>query len=649
MPGDYRISETVVFDERDAGTAANPITYKSWGTPGSARLTGGRLLKDWTSVGNGVYKTSVPSFVHAVYENGVPAVIAREPDPGEGEAPIGCNLLEGGSNASDVRFKPGQYKRFDFADVLLRLWPENWQYRNLPVKSIDFENRVITIAGQRESAGRNTRFFLQHAREFIDKPGEFYVDSSSNTLYYKPRTEPIADQNIVFPSVGTILQIAGSSKTTPVRHLRFEGLAVSEVDCMMPGTREWRTRAKSVWNANGWPTRAIGVWNADSIELRSLLVENAGDSGIFVWHGTSNLRVSDSVIRNARLNGIRAASIWKLRSYTDEKTTPIDYGITDLTISNCAISDVEKYGIDFMAVKDADIGFCEVFNCDKLGIYMITSEGCVVHHNNIHHVASNYKDVAGALYCNVIARRNRFEDNRIHDVANLDHSKGTPARAIYLDYDGNFDITVKNNVVYNMDPGVTPIKLGGERILLDNNIIDNRGNKGRAQKLEFWGGSHRLRWVAWLKGKIMHDRDMTFTHNIFLNSLAGGADFIYFNSIRGWSDTVKVGTIPEVLLKSDHNLFFNSDVALSEYKVCNHSVEDWRALGDRNYDANSQFGKDPLFVDVDKHDYRFAPRSPARALGIVESDAATASGVGLRRGFPYHHILDLKVGSRDQK
>ncbi len=53
--------------------------------------------------------------------------------------------------------------------------------------------------------------------------------------------------------------------------------------------------------------------------------------------------------------------------------------------------------------------------------------------------------------------------------------------------------------------------------------------------------------------------------------------------------------------------------------------------------------RDPLFIDADANDYRYAPGSPAFSLGVPQSDAATASGVGLRPSFPYLHALPARA------
>jgi hypothetical protein len=67
---------------------------------------------------------------------------------------------------------------------------------------------------------------------------------------------------------------------------------------------------------------------------------------------------------------------------------------------------------------------------------------------------------------------------------------------------------------------------------------------------------------------------MTFLRDVFIQSKNDNNDFIKFNSLEGWVDAIEVGEIEKTLLGSDYTMFYNPDLDLSAYKVCNYSVED---------------------------------------------------------------------------
>jgi len=625
LPGEYVIRTPIVFSTIDSGTPDCPVTYKAWGKPGSARLTGVVPIKGWTPQGKGIYAAQLDSPVHAVFENGVPGIVCREPDEGEGEAPIGCNLLEGGVSKSSVRFKAGQYEQFDHSQALIQLWPLNWLHHHYPVESIDFRSRVISFKGKLTSPGiPHARFFLENAKSFLDESGEFYVDRKSKTLYYKPRKTPIDRQRIGVPVTSEILQIKGNTRTQRVHDLHFEGLAISGADRHVPGQP-------------GFESRGVTIFNAESIELRKLLLENAGDESIFIWSGTSKIRIADCAFRGSR-HAIRLWSDTAQRSFKDQ-ATPLTFDISGLTITNNLFRDIGETAIEVNGAKKLEIGFNEISNCQRTGVSLHTVAGCRVHHNHIRRVALQYKDVACGIYVNIMSRNVAIEDNRIHDVHLLKHREGSPSKAIYLDYDANADITVKRNVMFDMARGVKPVKLGGQRITYQHNILDNRGNRGKTAKLQFWGGSHSIRWVPWLVGQEAWDRDMKILGNVFLADAPGDGDFIHFNSKKGWKDTVTVGVIPDTLIASDRNLFFNPAITPDGYRVCGYSIKDWQHLGGKKYDANSRFHTDPQFKNLAAHDYTFAKNSAAIALGIPRLDAAQTSGVGPSPSNPYRNPI----------
>src|SRR5204863_1607625 len=67
-----------------------------------------------------------------------------------------------------------------------------------------------------------TRF--ENAYEFLDQPGEWYLDRASGTIYYIPRPgENLSTADVELPVLETLIQAIGTPEK-PVSGLRFEGL-----------------------------------------------------------------------------------------------------------------------------------------------------------------------------------------------------------------------------------------------------------------------------------------------------------------------------------------------------------------------------------------------------------------------------------------
>ena len=77
-----------------------------------------------------------------------------------------------------------------------------------------------------------------------------------------------------------------------------------------------------------------------------------------------------------------------------------------------------------------------------------------------------------------------------------------------------------------------------------------------------------------------------------------------------------------MVARSDENLFFNAEGESHAIKWRSGagtpitSLEDWKKLG---YESRSLIA-DPLFVNVEKDDYRLMPESPALKLGFIPID-----------------------------
>lgn len=61
------------------------------------------------------------------------------------------------------------------------------------------------------------RYFLQGARDALDRAGEFWFDP-----VYWPLHEPIEQQEIVVPGAHRIVELVGESATRPVSHIALE-------------------------------------------------------------------------------------------------------------------------------------------------------------------------------------------------------------------------------------------------------------------------------------------------------------------------------------------------------------------------------------------------------------------------------------------
>jgi len=152
--GDYPVTDTIKFTERDSGTNGFKVIYENADELGSARLVGGKRVTNWTWHSGKVWKAKVgPGFrFDTLYENGRRAVKARTPNLREfnGLSTAKADYLfnDEGSGGSRIRYKAGELDPtgWDLRDAQLYMWPgHNWFAEQVPIKSIDAATRDIQL------------------------------------------------------------------------------------------------------------------------------------------------------------------------------------------------------------------------------------------------------------------------------------------------------------------------------------------------------------------------------------------------------------------------------------------------------------------------------------------------------------------------
>lgn len=587
--GGYFITDTVHFAKQDSGASDHPVVYKNWDERGSANLIGGRALTDWKDEGGGVYSTQLDHDTYAVFENDQPAVMAREPNEG-------YHRFESVKDFSRLQFRTDDYGRFDFRGAAVRLWA-HWIPAKIKIQSVDFDNRIITLvqpyAGNLKgtvwddqwAARTPTRFYLYNSRSFLDRPGEFYMDSSSRRLYYKPRRMPIQQQTIVAATVDRIIDIDGAM------NIRFEGLTFKVAN----GSLEVLPSLALHSNIKGG---LIRLGNARGIAVKYCRLLNSGQNGVIVEGDMEECSIYGNLITQTVSGGVRF----------------VGGNNRDNVIENNYVHHVGE------------------------GIYVRNSVGDVIRHNLIHDVDSNgfkslyverqtvsYNDIsrvgldgtdsdAAGIYTNCTAGgpdggHITIDHNLIHDMAWNGHP-GYPAAAIYLDMDGVYNCSITNNIIYNVKHKFG-VHVRGMNHVVRNNVIDFDG-PDLLPPFTILAG-YKLANVA-VDEPPIHNHNYSYENNIVWSR--SGAIF----QIRGKMDE-------QTFKRVDNNVYYSPG---GEYSFRQVTSDRWRRMG---LDSHTKYD-DPLFVDRENHDYRLKPGSPALALGFRQIDT---SEIGLKDDFPYEN------------
>jgi hypothetical protein len=212
MPGDHLVTSTISLSEADSGTNGHDVIWQAYGAKGSARLIGGTKVTGWTLDSGNVWKATVPATtprLEAVFENGVRGRLGRHPNSGY----YTINAKDSGQPKKKFQWKSAETIPAIAAptDVQVFVWPgdRDWSTEIHDVASIDRTNRWITLTTNIQLAyladlAAGSRYYIQGARELVDQPGDFYHDRTAGILYYYPRTTPVANQEVIVPTVTTL-------------------------------------------------------------------------------------------------------------------------------------------------------------------------------------------------------------------------------------------------------------------------------------------------------------------------------------------------------------------------------------------------------------------------------------------------------------
>jgi Right handed beta helix region len=242
--GIYELAAPVRFDAADSGEKDTSIVYRA-AIGETPVLSGGRQVSGWMREAEGVYRAEVGSEVdfRQLWVNDRRAVRARLPNAGrtfrferEKQAD-GFDIPR--TELGTLNLRPGET---EFSV------PIAWMHKRLRIARLvdtgdpalvraviepgEWDGVINQPQGDRVYLGRE--YWLENAHEFLDAPGEFFLDRTGGVLRYRLRPdEDLATVAVVRPELENLIVLAGRLDA-PVHHLRFEGLTFAHTGWTRP-------------------------------------------------------------------------------------------------------------------------------------------------------------------------------------------------------------------------------------------------------------------------------------------------------------------------------------------------------------------------------------------------------------------------------
>lgn len=330
------------------------------------------------------------------------------------------------------------------------------------------------------SESGNSAFYLTNALQFLDEPGEWYLDVANRKLYYWPRSgENITTATVIAPYIETLIKINGTAEA-PVKNIVIEGISFQHTGWLRPslqghvphqaglymtdayrlkppGTKERPFLDNQAWV--GRPVAAVDISFAENTSIKNCNFQNLASTGLDFKVGVKDNISKGNLFKdiggNAILAGIFSEEGHEIHlpyNPKDEREVCENIHIENNFITDATNEDWGTVGIGAGYVRNTTIAHNEIENISYSGITIgwgwtpeknIMQDNKIIA-NKIHHYGKHNYDCAG-IYTLSAQPGTVISENYIDSIYKAPYAH-LPTHWFYLYNDeGSNGITVKNN------------------------------------------------------------------------------------------------------------------------------------------------------------------------------------------------------------
>jgi len=639
--GQYRLSETLVFGLKDAAAKGHRIAYSAM--PGETPVINSDVsISGWKKLDQSpeglppsargkVWVAPVPETARGlktVYNSAGMLSRARtkvfkhlresSDQQGSGDVYKTIPFEEG---TTDKLFIPGN------AEIVV-VPDRPWTMCILPVESVDHDTGLVTLGASSTYGLAAPRWYMEpeviwveNTFAGLDEPGEWVYDDDKNLLYYWPQDDQKPGDDIVAPQLIEMIRVEGDidydgPTDTPVLGLNFKGITFTHGDRYESVGRTGRGLQHD-WERFDESTALIRFRGAEHCSVEDCIFIHSGGTAIRLDLHAQHIRIHNNEMSELGAGGVLLAG----------------YGP--------GTKDVNRNNI----VSNNYIHHIGKLWWHSFGVWAWQSGHNLISRNTIHHVPYSAVlvtgrtswDRSGRGECSRTVRwhetgaftgsetweeRERFlhgrhniiENNDMHHVMTVMHD----GNGVYISGAGTGNI-VRGNFVHD-----TPSMAAGEAIRCDNDqnetLIENN--------VVFRFGTHGIGLCS--KGR-----------NHMFNNIVACPPHRVNRGMLNLEPTSKMGMAGSIIIKNifyanqpnqpfmfrrqgeefrngmeyvvgtfvvDKNIYFNSSDP--------DAADDYLAWAREHGHEAGSIKEDPLFVDIEKGDFRLRPGSPALKLGF---------------------------------
>ncbi len=531
--GVYRLSAPLRLTAADSGTGGHRVV---WRAAASARpvLSGARAVTGWSvaDAGKNIWRANVGTGIDSrqLYVDGAVATRART-QVNRSAFTFTSTGMTFSSPALSYLNNLANQNRVEVESV------NSFTDRYSPVRSIG--GNVITMrqpAWNNNTFGYDTLtaphragpFYLANAYEFLDSPGEWYLDPGSGSLYYIPLSgQDMSTVGVELPTLQSLVNVGGTYDA-PAHDITFSGITFTGTTWLGPssdqGYADQQTGAYLAGNWN-WPadrltscqsgcrqfeaarphwsqmpaavqvSAARGITFSDSafVNLEQTAIgigndANAHASGVGL--GASDITITRSEIARNSAGGVIVGGVRADAHHpSDQRMVNRNITVSDNRIHDLGLEYRGNVSVLTTYVTTTDVSHNEVYNLPYSGMSIGYGWGSNDAGGSDHYAGRGLYDYQPRYTTPTTASGNRLVGNYIHDVMRQMNDGG----CIYtLGWNPNAQIRENYCLRTNGYFGLY-FDEGSKYYTATNNVFSATGTWATAN---YWGGENMGNWTV---------------------------------------------------------------------------------------------------------------------------------------------------------
>jgi hypothetical protein len=299
--GIYYLPETLVFTAADSGSESNRIVFQAEHEGGAVLSGGSKLELTWTPYRDGIYQAQTPAGLNIdqLFINGKSQRMARYPNYDADQPTVAYQGF-----AADAFSKE---RAAGWADptggYIHAMHRSRWGGYHYLITGKNPNGEVTYEGGwqnNRRSGMHSELRMVENIFEELDAPGEWFHNSTTATLYYKPDpTVDITNATVEVVRLRHLVECQGT-EADPVKFITFQGFTVRHaartfMDCKEPLLRsDW-----AIYRGG-----AFVLTGTEDVHILDCEFDQVGGNAIFINNYNRRSLVKGCHIHDAGASGV---------------------------------------------------------------------------------------------------------------------------------------------------------------------------------------------------------------------------------------------------------------------------------------------------------------------------------------------------------